>query len=117
MCSAAENLDLQSEAAEGTSGWKSQGLPNLIARVAGRDRIAGGGECKCNTTQHNATASAAARQYFSPSLVGLILQLPQPTPTDTYKGHNDGQKQRAMFFLLPTLPSCYVTSVMVNCHL
>ena len=47
-------------------------------------------------TQHNATASAAARQYFSPSLVGLILQLPQPTPTDTYKGHNDGQKQRAI---------------------
>ena len=39
---------------QGTPGWKSQGLiplPNLIARVAGRDRIAGGGECKRNTMQ------------------------------------------------------------------
>ena len=39
---------------QGTPGWKSQGLiplPNLIARVAGRDRIADGGECKRNTMQ------------------------------------------------------------------
>ena len=80
---------------QGTSGWKSQGLIPAQLDCQGRGKGSDRGWWWVQT-QHNATASAAARQYFSPSLVGLILQLPQPTPTDTYKGHNDGQKQRAI---------------------
>ena len=81
---------------QGTPGWKSQGLiplPNLIARVAGRDRIAGGVECKRNTMQLHQLQRGS---IFHLLWLSLILQLPQPTPTDTYKGHNDGQKQRAI---------------------
>ena len=103
---------------QGTPGWKSQGLiplPNLIARVAGRDRIADGGECKRNTMQlHQLQRGSIFHLLWLVWFYNFRNQHQQIHIKVTMMVKSKGQK---VFFLLPTLPSCYVTSVMVNCHL